>query len=51
MLHMRSDHCVWRAFGTRNESVFMAAWAYQLETGLHEMLLQSEHRCGAQPVR
>lgn len=37
--------CTWRAFNTGNHSETFA-WTYGLEVLFHEMLLQSEHRCG-----
>eukprot|EP00775_Hariotina_reticulata_P004291 gene4291-4543_t len=36
--------CVWRYFGSHNESIINGGWTYPLETLLHEMLLQSPHR-------
>ncbi|KAL4419203.1 hypothetical protein ABPG77_000597 [Micractinium sp. CCAP 211/92] len=38
------DDCVYRTFTDSNETVLHDSWLYDIETGLHEMLLQSEHR-------
>ncbi|KAI3432296.1 hypothetical protein D9Q98_003856 [Chlorella vulgaris] len=46
MLQYRVDFssCVHRQFNEQNGSYPIDSWLYQPETGLHEMLLQSEHR-------
>ena len=37
-------YCVHRTFGENNETDFNDAYAYSIETALHEMLLSSAHR-------
>ncbi|KAL4428361.1 hypothetical protein ABPG75_002450 [Micractinium tetrahymenae] len=46
MLQYRPDRgtCVHRMFSETNGTIWVDGWLYAAETGLHEALLQSEHR-------
>ena len=48
MLQYKIDRraCVYRFWDERNNLVTQSSNLYGVETYLHEMLLQSEHRCG-----
>ena len=46
LLQYRFDKlmCVYRYHNENNDTLFNTNWAYGIETALHELLLQSEHR-------
>lgn len=41
----RSHACLWRRWLDGNNTE-LTGWTYSVETMFHELLLQSEHRCG-----